>query len=405
MSLIKKVDEYIMTIIDNSSSISEFKRLWTEKQQETRGILEESNDSKEKIRGKKMDTKVTLEKQRKNELIQFCKSNNIKSYSGLNKAELIRLIEESGGESKSENKLELTHIPKPILKWVGGKSQILNKLLPSFPTEINNYHEIFVGGGSVLIALLSYIRQGIIKVKGAIKAYDLNETLIYVYKNIQTNHEELYRTIRTIIDEYNLCTGSIVDRKSKTIEEAKTSKESYYYWIRNQYNKNNDKKTILASSQFIFLNKTCFRGLYREGSNGFNVPYGHYDNPEIINKSHLDEIQSLIQPVIFECCDFEISVSTIRDNDFVYFDPPYAPENSTSFVCYNKTGFNIENHNKLFELIKRLNNKFMMSNADVSLVRENFSDTDYNIESILCKRSINSKNPNAKANEVIIKNY
>lgn len=159
---------------------------------------------------------------------------------------------------------------------------------------------------------------------------------------------------------------------------------------------------------FIFLNKTCFRGVFRVGPNGFNVPYGHYKNPEIINRDHLDEIHDLIQPVIFECCDFNTSLTIAEPNDFVYLDPPYAPETDTSFVGYTKNGFNIDNHTNLFNLIHILTNtnkKMMLSNADVSLVRENFTNEHYNTTSILCKRSINSKNPDAKAKEVIIKNY
>jgi len=159
---------------------------------------------------------------------------------------------------------------------------------------------------------------------------------------------------------------------------------------------------------FIFLNKTCFRGIFRVGPNGFNVPYGHYKNPEIINKQHLEEIHNLIQNVIFECCNFDTSLTIIEENDFVYLDPPYAPEIHTSFVGYTEKGFNLENHNNLFKLIHGLtdtNKKIMLCNSDVSLVRENFSNEKYNILSILCKRSINSKNPDAKAKEVIIKNY
>ena len=180
--------------------------------------------------------------------------------------------------------------------------------------------------------------------------------------------------------------------------------------MRGEYNKLSliDKMGILGSAMFIFLNKTCFRGVFRVGPNGFNVPYGHYKNPEIINKEHLDDIHNLIQGVIFECCDFTTSLATVEPDDFVYLDPPYAPESNTSFVGYTENGFNIKQHNILFNLIHTLtdtNKKVMMSNSDVSLVRENFTGEKYTIVSILCKRSINSKNPDAKANEVIIKNY
>ena len=303
------------------------------------------------------------------------------------------------------------HIPKPILKWVGGKTQIIDKLIADFPVEINNYREAFLGGGSVLLTLLSYVKSGIIRIRGNIYAYDLNEPLIYIYKNIQTHHNELYGSLQTIITEFNECGNGEINRTPINITEAKISKENYYYWTRSEYNKLCllDKKGILGSSMFIFLNKTCFRGVFRVGPNGFNVPYGHYNKPEIINKEHLEEIHNLIQNVVFECCDFNTSLTNIEVNDFVYLDPPYAPEtDTTSFVGYTESGFNQENHNKLFKLIHILtdtNKKIMLSNADVSLVRKNFTIEKYNTISILCKRSINSKNPDAKAKEVIIKNY
>jgi len=304
----------------------------------------------------------------------------------------------------------MNNIPKPLLKWAGGKTQILDKLIIKFPLEINNYHEIFVGGGSVLLTLLTYKKEGIIKINGNIYAYDINEPLIYVYKNIQLYHNELFDNIQLIINDYNECDINI-NRKPENITEAKLSKENYYYWIRNKYNKLSliDKNSILGSAMFIFLNKTCFRGLFRVGPNGFNVPYGNYTNPEIINKQHLNRIHELIQEVIFECCDFKTSFLKIVDNnDFIYLDPPYAPETTTSFVGYTNNGFNINNHKELFNLLHKLTNKnikFILSNSDVLLVRENFTNNKYNIESILCKRTINSKKPSSTTNEVIIMNY
>ena len=303
------------------------------------------------------------------------------------------------------------NIPKPILKWVGGKTQIIDKLIVDFPIEINNYHEAFLGGGSVLLAFLSYVKSGIIKINGNIYAYDLNEPLIYIYKNIQTQRNELYDILKNIITDFKECGNGKINRTPENIEEAKIAKENYYYWIRSEYNKLclTDKKSILGSAMLIFLNKTCFRGIFRVGPNGFNVPYGHYSNPEIINKEHLDNIHNLIQNVLFECCDFNTSLAlaNIEQGDFAYLDPPYAPETNTSFVGYTEKGFDIENHKKLFNLIHNLTDakhKIMLSNADVSLVRENFKEK-YSTSTILCKRSINSKNPESKAKEVIIKNY
>jgi len=300
------------------------------------------------------------------------------------------------------------HIPKPILKWVGGKTQILDKLITEFPVNMNNYHEIFIGGGSVLLALLSYIKEGVITVEGDIYAYDLNEPLIFVYKNIQSNYNKLYDKIQELKEVFDSCDGDEINRKPKTIEEAKTSKESYYYWIRTQYNKLKNKTSIKGSAMFIFLNKTCFRGLFREGPNGFNVPYGHYKNPGIIDLDHLEEIHDLIKDVKFKCCDFTTSLNEIEEDDFVYLDPPYAPETKTSFVKYTEKAFDIENHKELFELCNILteNKKnILLSNADVSLVRDSFPEEQYTINTLLCKRAINSKKPQSKTMEVLIKNY
>lgn len=231
-----------------------------------------------------------------------------------------------------------------------------------------------------------------------------------MYKNIQLKHNELYDKLEDIIKEFNDCGEGKINRNPRNIEEAKIAKENYYYWSRSKYNQLSleDKNSIFGSALFIFLNKSCFRGIFRVGPNGFNVPYGHYKNPEIINKIHLDEIHKLVQNVIFICNDFTMSLSNTEKNDFIYMDPPYAPEKNTSFVGYTNDGFNIEKHKMLFKLTHDLKNKnvrIMMSNADVPLIRENFTDKDYNISSILCKRTINSKNPNAKTGEVIIKNY
>jgi DNA adenine methylase len=297
---------------------------------------------------------------------------------------------------------------KPIIKWVGGKTQIVDKLLDAFPPVIDNYREIFLGGGSVLLELLDRVKAGKIKVTGRIYAYDVNKPLVYVYKNIQSNHNELYRTIRGFIDEFGSCSGNDVNRAPVSIEDAKLSKENYYYWMRARYNRlsSDEKTTVEGSALFIFLNKTCFRGVFRLGPNGFNVPYGHNANPEIINRVHLDEMHELIRDVVFECADFTVSMDAgkIGKDDFVYLDPPYAPENARSFVGYTDKGFPLDQHNRLFGMCRSLK-KMMMSNADVALVRQNFPAEQYTTNVVSCKRSINSKNPEAKTNEVIITNY
>ena len=167
------------------------------------------------------------------------------------------------------------HIYKPILKWVGGKTQIIDTLITKFPIEINNYHEAFLGGGSVLFTLLSYAKSGIINIQGNIYAYDLNEPLIYIYKNIQTQHLELYDILKDIIRNFSECGNGEINRTPVNIFEAKIAKENYYYWIRSEYNKLSiiDKKGLLGSAMLIFLNKTCFRGVFRVGPNGFGTHY------------------------------------------------------------------------------------------------------------------------------------
>lgn len=299
---------------------------------------------------------------------------------------------------------------KPILKWVGGKTQILDTLMAEFPKEIHHYHEVFLGGGSVLLAFLSRVKQGSIRLHGNVYAYDINEPLIYLYKNIQTHPDALYEVLQTRIAEFHACGDGEVNRKPTCLEEAQVAKENYYYWIRREYNQltHEDKKSIMGSALFLFLNKTCFRGVFRVGPNGFNVPYGHYPNPEIINKEHLDEIHELIQMVVFECGDFSTSLARVESRDFVYLDPPYAPETATSFVGYTEKGFDLEQHKKLFQIIHQFTHtqkKMMMSNADVPLVRENFTHETYTTITLLCKRSIHSTNPETKTREVIIRNY
>lgn len=303
-----------------------------------------------------------------------------------------------------------SNIVKPFLKWVGGKTQIIDKVIDKFPKEMNNYHEIFVGGGSVLLALLSSQRDDLITINGTIYAYDLNTALITTYKHVQSNPEELYNEIETLITEYSDIIGDEINRKSTTIEEASTSQESYYYWIRYRYNNLtlDEKECVLASAMFIFLNKLCFRGVFREGPNGFNVPFGHYKTvPTIVTKEHLLEVQELIKDVQFINSDFSDSIETAIENDFVYLDPPYAPEMKTSFVGYTKDGFSIEQHERLFQLIKDLskkNIKFTMSNSNVKLIQTNFPKTEYTVDEIICRRAINSKKPESTAKEVLICN-
>lgn len=304
----------------------------------------------------------------------------------------------------------IVDITKPILKWVGGKTQIIQDVLELFPTEINNYYEPFLGGGSVLLGLLSYIKAGKIKLSGKVYANDINPNIIWLYKNIQLQPDNLITEIKYLVNDFIKINGNLVNRKPLNIEEAKTSFESYYFWIRNQFNslKNDEKYTPKASAMLLFMNKTCFRGLYREGPNGFNVPYGNYKNPTIIDEKHIKNVSILIKDVIFTVGHYNNILQNPIQDDFIYLDPPYAPENNKSFVTYTDKGFNLEEHKLLFSLCNIIHNKgckLLMSNSDVSLVKTSFSDNKYKIKVISCRRSINSKKPDAKTNEVLIKNY
>ena len=301
-----------------------------------------------------------------------------------------------------------TKLHTPFLKWVGGKNQIIDKIVSKIPNQMENYHELFLGGGSVLLAVLSLQKAGKITIKGNVYAYDLNKQLIQVYRHIQTKKDDLFKWIENYKNEYSKCPDvekGTANRNPKNITEAKTSKESYYYWMRKKFNKLT-YKSIKNSALFIVINKICFRRVYREGPNGFNVPFGHpKKTPEIITKEKLDAISELIKDVIFIDASFEESIQNVIQNDFVYLDPPYAPENDKSFVGYTKDGFDIDMHKKLFKLTKELSNnqvKFAMSNAKVELITENFKE--YKMEETKARRAINSKNPGASTIEVIIYN-
>lgn len=312
---------------------------------------------------------------------------------------------------KTNTDFSKIYLVKPFLKWVGGKTQIIDKILNEFPTHMENYQEIFLGGGSVLLGLLTLQKEGKINIRKKIYAYDYNKSLIYLYKNIQKTPKKFINTINKIINQYYKLNGEEINRKPTTLEQGLTSQESYYYWVRTKYNEMNgeEKCGLLGSAYFLFLNKTCFRGLYREGPNGFNVPFGHYKNPGIIDKAHIKQVSALISDVEFIHASFEESLKNIEKGNYVYLDPVYVPMNSTSFVDYTADGFNQETHDKLFKMLhelKKQNVNWMMSNSSADYVVKCFDDKKkYLTEKILCRRAINSKNPEATVNEVIIKSY
>lgn len=306
----------------------------------------------------------------------------------------------------NENKF---NIQKPCLKWVGGKTQIMGDILSKIPKKINNYHELFLGGGSVLLAVLSYQQQEKIMIRKKIYASDSNKGLINVFKAIQHDPVKLYECITSYIHTYDSLTGTTINRKPTNIGEGLTSKESYYFWIRRRFNEieiDTESVSIEHASLFLFINKTCFRGMYREGPNGFNVPYGHYQKtPKIVTQEDLLSISELIKNVIFTCQDFDKSLTIVKKGDFVYLDPPYAPETKTSFVKYNTAGFGMETHERLFhaiDVIHKKGVKFIMNNANVDIVTSHFQP--YSISIIEAKRSIHAKNPGTTTSEVIITN-
>jgi DNA adenine methylase len=263
---------------------------------------------------------------------------------------------------------------KPFLKWVGGKQKFVNEIIDRFPKDINTYHEPFLGGGSVLLSLLS---SDINCEK--YRANDINKYLIRTYIDVRDSIDEL-----------------VVELK-----KLKNDKELFYEY-RTRFNdfKRNDVFGAETSALFICLNKTCFRGLYREGPNGLNSPYGHYKNLVFFDEESLRSISKLIQRVEFTSMSYDEFLRDVKPSDFVYLDPPYVPETSSSFTKYNTSNF--LDHEGFFDFVKKLP-RFLMSNSAVKLVTDAFSD--YHTTTITCRRSINSKKPGATTNEVLIKSY
>lgn len=289
---------------------------------------------------------------------------------------------------------------KPFLKWVGGKTQLISEIKARIPTTIQTYHEPFLGGGSVLLALLSDRAEGK-RTIDVVKASDVNAALIQLYTMVQTNVEALIIELQKLVDAFNKLKGDNIDRKPASLDDV-TSPESFYYWTRAEYNKQT-ASAVKLSAMFLFLNKTCFRGVYREGPSGFNVPFGHYKNPGVFDADHLRAVSVLLDGVIFTCQPFSASLDDVKADDFLYMDPPYVPLNATSFVGYTTDGFDIDDHRTLFAKCKTVSCNFLLSNSDVVLVTDEFP-APYKIDRVSCRRAIHSKTPNARVNEVLITN-
>jgi DNA adenine methylase len=301
-----------------------------------------------------------------------------------------------------------TYLKAP-LKWLGGKASLLDDIAALLPKKINNYIEPFLGGGTVLLGVLCLKQQNKIQINGNLYASDMNSNIIGLYQNIQSRCDHLIAALQEIVATYSTITGDTVNHNAVSLEEALTSRESYYYWTRSIFNSlpQEEKISPRGSAMILFLNKTCFRGVYRESGNGFNVPFEKIiKNQTVFDEAHLRAISNLIQGVRFHCQSFENAMAMAQEGDVVYLDPPYVPEKVTSFVSYNADGFSGEQHILLFnmthELVER-HVKIIMSNADVPLVRQAFPEP-YQTQVISVRRSIHSKKPGSKTNEVLITN-
>jgi len=266
----------------------------------------------------------------------------------------------------------------PIVKWVGGKRQLMFELLKNMPKSYNRYFEPFIGGGALFFELQpdnAYIS-------------DMNEELI-----------NLYQVVRDEVDEL-IC----------DLQKHDISKE-YFMEIRNidrteEYQNWSD---VQKASRFIYLNRTCFNGMYRVNSKGeFNVPFGHYKNPRILDENNLINCSNLLQGIEIKHADFSEILKKVKKGDFVYFDPPYVPLSETSsFTSYTKEGFDIDMQFKLRDVCDELDTmgvNFLLSNSDTKLVNDLYEN--YNIKKVFASRQINANaDGRGKITEVLVRNY
>ncbi len=267
--------------------------------------------------------------------------------------------------------------PRPFVKWAGGKRQILKHLLFYAPKEFNRYFEPFVGGGALFFELSP--KRAVIS--------DLNAELINAYRVIKGQVEELIESLK----------------KHKNNEE-------YYYRIRSL--KPAELSPVERASRFIYLNKTCFNGLYRENSKGeFNVPFGRYKRPKICDEENLRAVSEFLNSVEVEIlnADYREVCKRAEAGDFIYLDPPYIPVSKTAgFTTYTGGGFGEEDHRKLAEVFRELSEKgcfVMLSNADHPLIRELYRD--FKLIEITTNRAISCKRSKRKGSgrELLIMNY
>lgn len=298
---------------------------------------------------------------------------------------------------------------KPFLKWAGGKNQLLDEFLIRFPEElksgkINKYIEPFVGGGAVFFDVAQKYNIDNYYI------FDINEELILTYKVVKNNVNELIKILKNIEFEYLGLDGE--------------NRERFYYEIREKFNRSKTKINfneynldwIERASQIIFLNKTCFNGLFRVNSKGgFNVPFGKYINPSIVNEDNLERASELLKKTHIYVGDFTECKPLVDNNTLVYFDPPYRPLNqSSSFTSYSKGNFDDKDHIRLANFYKLLDNKgakLMLSNSDPK--NENAEDefldelySGFKIERVPARRAINCNGQKrGTISELIVTNY
>lgn len=290
---------------------------------------------------------------------------------------------------------------KPFLKWAGGKTQLINdieRVLPIDITQTNfTYIEPFVGSGAVLFWMLNNfpnLKKAVIN--------DINEDLINTYKTIANNPKELISILEILQDEFH------------SLEGNEENKKLYYYTKRELYNTRKEELSGQAAL-FIFLNRTCFNGLYRVNrKNEYNVPMGGYKNPTICDKENILAVSEALQKVEILCGDFEQTLNFAEQNTLFYFDPPYKPLNETSsFNSYAKDEFNDNEQVRLRDYCNKLdalNYSWILSNSDVKGKdnSDNFFDdlyANFNIQRVEAKRNINA-NPEkrGKLTELLITN-
>lgn len=295
---------------------------------------------------------------------------------------------------------------RPFVKWAGGKNKLIPQMEQYYPKELKEnkidvYIEPFVGGGAILMDILKKYN-----IKKAY-AFDINKNLINCYNIIKDKVESLVLELKKLEEEY--------------LKLDDENRKEYYYDIRKKYNSiniENENEALEKTTYFIFLNKTCFNGLYRENRKGqFNVPIGKYKNPTICDEENLIELSKLIKNVTFINGDYRESYKYIEENTFIYFDPPYRAINKTSsFTSYSKEDFNDENQKKLGEYFRKINDnnsnvKLMLSNSNPknNNEKDDFFEQIYNgfkINEIKANRMINSnKEKRGKISELLIINY